>query len=209
MKISVPENKFESLSIKKNNLGNYILYGLMWWEYTQDDTKVKSLVSVKSENLQWDYDMQIRNNSDYTYCNGIRSFLTYQTREMFYNFSFKNIHDYNNVFVSLTVLNDGKDGFMKYNIYEGLENYIVEVNVAGVKKEDINVTLEDEVIRVRTRPQVKKIEDIDTTLEMFKPIKGDTEIYLPNVESVDARLEDGILILTAPKQTKGVKIEIK
>lgn len=209
LKISIPENKFESLSIKKNNLGHYVLYGLLWWEYTQDDNKVKTLVSVKSENLVWEYNIHIMQDNDYIYNHGIRSMLINQTRQILHNFSFKNIFNNNDVLVNLTVLNDGKDGFMKYNIYEGLENYTVKVNVAGVKKEEIKVTLENEVIRVKTKPNVNEMEDMNTKVEMFEPIKGDIEIYLPNVETVDAKLEDGILTLIAPKQSKGVKIEIQ
>ncbi len=208
LKISIPKNEFESLSIKKNNLGHYVLYGLLWWEYTQDDNKVKTLVSVKSENLVCEYNIHMQDN-DYIYNHGIRSMLINQTRQILYNFSFKNIFNNNDVLVNLTVLNDGKDGFMKYNIYEGLENYTVKVNVAGVKKEEIKVTLENEVIRVKTKPNVNEMEDMNTKVEMFEPIKGDIEIYLPNVETVDAKLEDGILTLIAPKQSKGVKIEIQ
>jgi len=110
--------------------------------------------------------------------------------------------------VTLTILNDGKDGFMKYNIYEELNNYTVKINVAGVKKEDIRVVLENGIIKVKTNPKEEVNNDIETKIEMFKPVKGETEIYLPNIESVDAELKDGILILTAPKVSKGVKIEI-
>lgn len=53
------------------------------------------------------------------------------------------------------------------------------------------------------------VEDVDIKIEMFEPIKSDVEIYLPNVESVKAKLEDGILILTTPKESKGVKINIQ
>lgn len=97
---------------------------------------------------------------------------------------------------------------MNYNIYEGTDNYIVKINVAGVKKEEIKVILEDGIVRVKTNPKIKEIEDMDIVVEDFKPIKSDCEIYLPNILSVEAKLEDGILILTAPKESKGIKIEI-
>jgi len=44
---------------------------------------------------------------------------------------------------------------------------------------------------------------------MFEPTKGEVEIYLPNIESVEAKLEDGVLIITAPKVSKGIKIDIQ
>jgi HSP20 family molecular chaperone IbpA len=181
------ENSLESLSIKKNNLGNYVLYGLMWWEYTQNNKKIKSLVSIKSDNLQWDYDISINSSNEYTNF----YFLNTITRDILHSFRFINIMS-NDVLITLTILNEGKDGFMKYNIYERLNSYIVEVNVAGVKKDEISVVLEDGIVKVRTRPD-----------------KGDTEIYLPNIENVEVTSKDGILILTAPKKSKGVKINIK
>lgn len=206
-------NQFESLSIKKNGLGNYILYGLMWWTFELDGKKTKSLVSVKSNNLKWQYDINISQNIDYAYCYGgisknpLGSYISGMTRKLLYNFCFENIMS-DDVLVELTVLNDGKDGFMKYNIYEGLDSYIVKINVAGVKKEEIRVVLGDGIVKVRTNPKIQEIEDTDTKLEMFEPIRGDVEIYLPNIESVEAKLEDGILTLTAPKESRGVKIEI-
>jgi HSP20 family protein len=211
--ISSLKSQFESLTIKKTNADRYSLYGLMWWEFKENGKPVKSLVSVKSNNLVWDFNNRLEENYDRTYVrngNGgiYASFITGLTRKILYNFSFTNINS-DDVLVTLTVLNDGKDGFMKYNIYEGLESYIVKINVAGVKKEEIRVTLEDGIVKVRTNPKIQQVEDADTTVEMFEPVKGEVEIYLPNIESVEAKLEDGILILTAPKVSKGLKIEIK
>lgn len=185
----------------------------MWWEYNQNGKPTKSLVSVKSNNLIWNFNFNFYEESDYTYArdsNGctVASFLTCLTRKILYNFSFTNIMS-NDVLVELTVLNDGKDGFMKYNIYEGLDNYIVKINVAGIKKDEIRVVLEDGVVKVRTTPKNQTIEDVETKLEMFEPTKGEVEIYLPNIESVEAKLEDGILIITAPKVSKGIKIDIQ
>lgn len=214
MTIEYPfKNNFESLSIKRNGIGTYNLYGLVWWEITVDGKKTKSLVCVKSNNLQWKCDACIEENLDYAHCkngNGaiLGSFLSSMTRKVLYNFSFTNIYSHD-VLVTLTVLNEGEDGFMRYNIYEGLENYTVKINVAGVKKEEIRVVLEDGIVRVRTNPKAEIMEDVEKKLETFEPIKGEIEIYLPNVQSVEAKLEDGILILTAPKESKGVKIDIK
>ena len=207
------KNNFESLSIKKNGISSYNLYGLMWWEFTQNGKKTKSLVSVKSNNLKWDYKFTIEQNYDTIYArngNGsiLGNFISGMTRKVLYNFSFLNIMS-DDVLVTLTVLNDGKDGFMKYNIYEGLDNYTVKINVAGVKKEEIKVVLEDGIVKVRTSPKIQEIEDVEAKLEMFEPVKGNIEIYLPNAQSVEAKLEDGILVLMAPKESKGIKIDIQ
>lgn len=206
------KNNFESLTIKKTGK-YYSLYGLMWYEFTEDNKKKKALMSVKSNNLKWKYDFTIDQNYDYIYYksgNGtiLGSFLSSITRQILHQFAFTNIMS-DDVLVTLTILNDGKDGFMKYNIYEGLDNYTIKINVAGVKKEDIRVILEDGIVKVRTNPKVENNDDMEIKLEMFEPVKSETEIYLPNIESIDAELKDGILVLTAPKVSKGVNIEIK
>lgn len=207
------KSDLESFTVKKNSLGTYNLYGLMWWEFVENNKPKKSLVSIKSDNLVWDYNINININEDYTYIkngNGyvLGSFLSSITRQILHNFNFYNIKN-DNVLITFTILNKGEDGSMKYNIYEGLENYIVKINVAGVKKDEIKVVLEEGIIKVRTNPKNQTIEDVDVKVEMFEPVKDEIEIYLPNIENVEATLEDGILILTAPKKSKGIKIEIK
>jgi HSP20 family protein len=211
--ISDIQNKFESISIKKNNLGNYVLYGLIWWEFNQDNVKTKALCSVKSDNLIWKPDIHYEQNSDYTYVrNGhgavLYSFLTSMTRKVLYNFTFENIFN-QDVLVELTILNGKKDEYMTYNIYESVDNYLVKINVAGVKKEEIKIILEDGIVKVKTNPKLEENEEMETLLENFKPVKSECEIYLPNIESVQAKVEDGVLILTAPKISKGIKIEIE
>lgn len=202
------ENRFESITIKKNNLGNYVLYGLMWWEFVQDGKPIKSLVSIKSNNLRWNINIEASQDYERIYIGSTpKSFLLNATRKILYNFSFTNMMS-NDVLLTLTILNDGRDGFMKYNIYENLDSYIVKINVSGVKKDEIKIILEDGIIKVKTNPKPENLEDIETKLIMFEPVKSETEIYLPNIESVEAKLEDGILTLVAPKKSKGIKIDI-
>ena len=202
------KSDLESFTVKKNSLGTYNLYGLMWWEFVENNKPKKSLVCIRSDNLVWDYNINININENYTYIKNGRSFLSSITRQILHNFNFYNIKN-DNVLITFTILNKGENGSMKYNIYEGLENYIVKINVAGVKKDEIKVVLEEGIIKVRTNPKNQTIEDVDVKVEMFEPVKDEIEIYLPNIENVEATLEDGILILTAPKKSKGIKIEIK
>lgn len=212
LQISNIENKFESISIKKNNLGNYVLYGLMWWEFDKNGEKTKALCSVRSDNLIWKPDIHCEQYANYTYADGRYgniwgSFISGITRKILYNFTFENIFE-QDVLVELTILNGKKDKYMNYNIYESLDGYIVKINVAGVKKEEIKIILEDGIIRVKSNPKQQNNEEMETLLENFKPIKSECEIYLP-IESVQAKIEDGILTLTAPKISKGTVIEIQ
>lgn len=202
------KNSFESMIIKKNNLGNFVLYGLLWCEYEKNSEKIKSLTSIKSENLVWNYNMEILYSPTYEFGYSDNVFIEPMIRNFLHNFSFTNIFDRDKVFVTFQTLNKGDEGFMNYNIYENLDNYIVQVDMAGVKKNEIRVTLEDNIIKIKANPKKQNDEDLETKVEMFKPVKGEVEIFLP-VESVEAKFEDGILILTAPKVSKGVNIEIK
>jgi len=208
------KNKFESLSIKKNNLGNYVLYGLLWYELKIDGILTKVLCSIKSNNLSWKYNFNYTQNTEWLNVksgrgNILHNFLQSRTVEMLYNFTLTNINDYGTIF-EITILNGKKDEYMNYTIYEGLESYTVKINVAGIKKDEITVLLEEGIINVKTNPKQQEIpNDVDIMIEDFKPIKSECEIYLPNILSIEAELKDGVLTLTAPKESKGIKIEIK
>lgn len=214
--ISQIENEIEFLTIKKIEHNRYVLYGLMRWGYIENGVPTKSLVSIKSNNLIWKFDVDITQDSSEVFARGgsnniiVHSFLLPLTKKILYQFELENItNSQDDILVTFTILNKRKDGFMEYNIYEGLENYVIEVNVAGVKKEEIKVVLEDEIIKIRTNPKARNLEDFDTKLEMFEPIKSETEVYLPNINEVEkAELKDGVLTLTVPKASKGIEVKI-
>jgi HSP20 family molecular chaperone IbpA len=193
-------------------MGNYVLYGLLWWEIQENGIPTKVLCSIKSDNLIWKYNISYEECQDVRDCISnnvpILRFINGISRKLLYNFTLENINT-KDVLFELTILNGKKDEFMYYNIYEGLENYVVKINVAGVKKENIKITLEDDIIKVKAYPNKQDIEDMEVMVEEFKPVKSECEIHLPNILSVDAELEDGILILTVPKKSKGIKIDIK
>jgi HSP20 family molecular chaperone IbpA len=208
------KNNIESISIKKNNLGYYNLYGLIWYELEINNVLTKVLCSIKSNNLIWNYNLCYEHNCNYIdACGGKSNVLLYRfldsiTAKILHKFTLENINTKDVIF-EITILNGKKDDFMHYNIYDGLDNYIVKINVAGVKKEDIRIILEDDIIKVKTNPKKENMEDMEVMVEEFKPVKSECEIHLPNILSVDAELEDGVLILTVPKKSKGIKIDIK
>lgn len=196
--------KPESVSIKSNCNGLYNLY-MLWWAESIDQ-KEKSLISLKSYNVSFNTNIEI--NRDYQDVVGGRGVVLHRflrNYEMLYNLQFTKNMD---ILFEFQILNKG-DGIMNYNVFEGLENYTVQVNVAGFTRDELSIVLEDGVIRIRTKPISKlNIEEDDCLTKNFDKYKSECEIYLPNVESVDAELKDGILYLNIPKVNKGVKIEL-
>lgn len=210
-RISIPE----SISIKKNLDNTYNLYALMNSEMTVNGKYANHLIGLKSKNLRFkedfDFSVDLSSETNYKYANNVRgqrlcSFIDSITREVLYNLKFSKQAD---ILCEFEILNKG-EGIMNYNVFEGLDKYTVQVNVAGFTKEELSIVLEDGIIFVKTRPHDMMLRDDEECIaKNFEKCKSDCEIYLPNIESVDAELKDGILYLNVPKVSKGIKIEIK
>lgn len=96
------------------------------------------------------------------------------------------------------------DKLMKCDIYEEGNNYIIEMDVPGFKKEDINMELEDGYLKI----SVEKKEDQEDNnkkyvrRERHSYTKCQREFYIGNVseELVKAKFNDGILKISVPKE---------
>ncbi len=85
-------------------------------------------------------------------------------------------------------------GFINgHNYYEEDGKIIVEVNAAGIKKKDIDLSVEDNKIRVKSEKMHKVIN---------LPAKAD-------LDNITASHTDGLLKITIPLDTKKHKIKIK
>lgn len=104
---------------------------------------------------------------------------------------------------------------LRTNIKEQEQSYLFEVNVAGVSKEDIDISVEDNYLIVTVNENNKK-EDT-TTNYLRKEIvykSSKRKYYIGNIKEnqINATLKDGLLLITVPKEdttTKSNKIEIK
>ena len=102
------------------------------------------------------------------------------------------------------------------NEKEDEKAYYVEVDLPGVKKEDINVEVKDNVVTISGERKFKKEEnDKDyTRVESFFG-KFERSFTLPSdadSENIDAKVEDGVLHITIPKveeKENTKKIEVK
>ncbi len=125
----------------------------------------------------------------------------------------QNIFDAMNAFLSSATYPDTTP--LKADIRETADGYIFELNVAGFKKEDINVTLEDGYLAV-------KCEKKDTLAENEKYLRRELSAlatrsfyvgkYL-TADLIKAKYENGILSLyapkNAPKQEQNISITVE
>ena len=205
----------ESVHIKRNADGTYNIYTLMRLPYNQNGDKCNTLLSLRSEQLLWnrDFNMDIELSTESEYIqafNGrgaaLSSIPTKISREILYNLRFSKSAG---ALVDLMVMNY-KEGQMNYNIYEGLENYTIQVNVAGFTSDELSIAVEGGLITVTATPEQETNPIGEKCLvNDFTKSKSKCEIYLPNTEHVSAELKGGVLTLIAPKAIKGERVEIK
>ena len=109
-------------------------------------------------------------------------------------------------------------GFMpSVNTREGEYAYHVEVDLPGVKKEDINVDLKEDVLTISgERKSKSEINEKDYYKQECSYGKFQRSFTLPDdtdVENIEANSEDGVLEVVIPKLKKvekeTKKIEVK
>ncbi|MBU5254685.1 Hsp20/alpha crystallin family protein [Tissierella praeacuta] len=125
--------------------------------------------------------------------------------EDFYNM----LDDFFNNNWSTNKLNS-RDSF-KIDIQEDDKEYIVEANLPGVKKEEINIELNDGKLKI----SVKRDETINEEKKNYvykesRYCSMSRSVYLADSKSdgVKAKLDNGILYITIPKEQKANNTKI-
>ncbi|MEO8962331.1 MAG: Hsp20/alpha crystallin family protein [Ginsengibacter sp.] len=108
--------------------------------------------------------------------------------------------------------NDGMS-FPAVNIIETNDDYQLELNVAGRKKEDFKITVDKNILTVsfekkednleENKEQNKKFVKKEFVIQSFK--RSFTIDEKINADAIDAKYENGILLLSLPKKEE-VKI---
>ena len=97
------------------------------------------------------------------------------------------------------------DKLMKCDIYEEGNNYVIEMDVPGFQKEDINMELEDGYLKIA----VEKKEDENSNdnkkyvrRERHSYAKCERRFYVGNIneEEIKAKFNDGILKISVPRE---------
>ena len=107
----------------------------------------------------------------------------------------------------------GKINRMAYGVPVDLEDrqkeYVLTVNVAGFKKENINIDFEDGILTIEGKNIITNDNNPDTTTENPRYILKErvTSQFSRKFSFVDikdneisAKLEDGVLVVTIPKK---------
>jgi HSP20 family protein len=101
-----------------------------------------------------------------------------------------------------------------HDIIENEKEYVVEMQLAGVKKENISLNLDDNLLTIKA--ERKKVDDQKYNRKQTFYGKYEKSFTLPesiDVENIQASFENGILKLNIPKIEKDEKktkqIEIK
>lgn len=97
---------------------------------------------------------------------------------------------------------------MKVDIKENEKDYVVEAELPGVNKEDINIDLEDNQLTIG----VQKNEEVNDEKENYicrerRSSSFSRSFYVDNVknENVNAKFENGVLTIVLPKKDTGFK----
>ncbi|PLY14238.1 Hsp20/alpha crystallin family protein [Sulfurimonas sp. CVO] len=103
------------------------------------------------------------------------------------------------------------------NTREGKEAYHIDVDLPGVKKEDINVDVKDNILIIsgkrETKSEIKKDEYYKIESSYGKFQRSFTLPEKVDLENISASCEDGVLEVVIPKlqieENSAKKIEIK
>jgi len=103
------------------------------------------------------------------------------------------------------------------DIYQDKDNLYVEMPLAGIKPEDVEISVEDDVLTIQGKSEEKKeIKEKDYFRKEIRRGAFKRVIKLPvevKAEKAKAESKDGMLKITLPKVTKtlpkGTKIPVK
>ena len=109
-----------------------------------------------------------------------------------------------------------KDMF-KVDLQDNEDGYIIEADLPGAKKKDLNITMDDEHLTISFEKKEEKDEsDEDKNYVHKERVYSAMKriFYLPNADgkSVEASLKEGVLKLTIPKkeiESNKIDIEVK
>ena len=94
---------------------------------------------------------------------------------------------------------EAKRLYAQDSIYEADTEYLVEIELPGVKKESINVDIDGEYLKVSAKKE-KQDGKVAANSRSYGEFSKKYHILTPvDGESISAKFEDGVLSITIPK----------
>lgn len=104
---------------------------------------------------------------------------------------------------------------MKVDIKENEKEYILEVELPGIKKEEVNLEIDEGRLTISVRKDEQKEDKQDNYIRKersFSAMTRSFEVSDVETDGIDAKFENGLLLITLPKkqekEVKGRRIEI-
>lgn len=112
--------------------------------------------------------------------------------------------------------NDVSVNAMRVDVKDEGDHYLLEADMPGIKKENVNIEIDDGVLTISAEMEDRKDEEKSNYIFSERRSGKYTRSFTLNginEDNITASCEDGVLKLTLPKQTEevkgGRKIEIK
>ena len=130
---------------------------------------------------------------------------------------FDNLNSFLDNFIEKGSIIKNADFVPSVNTREGEDAYYVELDLPGIKKEDINIDVNDNVVTISGERKTKKeVEEDDYYKIESNYGKFERSFALPDnvdTDNIHAQSQDGVLEVVIPKlkkvEKKPKKIEIK
>lgn len=104
---------------------------------------------------------------------------------------------------------------MKVDVKENENEFILEAELPGIKKEDVNLQIDDDRLTISVQRNEQTDEEKDNYIRRERSYSSVIRSFaIPNIETdnVNAKYENGMLFITLPKKQqkaiKGKQIEI-
>ena len=105
------------------------------------------------------------------------------------------------------------EGQLTLDVYQTKDNVIIKSTIAGVKTEDLDITIANDMVTIKgERKKEAEVKDDDYFYQECYWGNFSRSIILPvdiDVEGVQAELKDGILTVVLPKAAKAKTKKIK
>jgi HSP20 family protein len=109
-------------------------------------------------------------------------------------------------------LEDGNEGQLSVDVFQTSEHVVIKSTIAGVKPEDIDVSINNDMITIRgERHQEEEIQEDDYYYQECYWGAFSRSIILPvevKSEEVDATLKNGVLTVKLPKAKKSKSVSV-